>query len=85
NYPNPFNPSTTITISLPTQTDFTLTIYDVLGKEVKTFNYEKAAAGTHDVVWDGTNESRQALPSSVYVYRIVAGSFIESKKLTLIK
>jgi hypothetical protein len=80
NYPNPFNPSTTITYALPKAGNVKLTIYDVLGREVKTLVNEYKTAGTYNVTFDGSS-----LSSGLYFYRINAGGFTETKKMLLIK
>jgi hypothetical protein len=80
NYPNPFNPSTTIRYALPSRTHVTLTIFNTLGQQVVTLVNEVQDAGYHDVRFDGTN-----LSSGVYFYRIVAGTYVESKKLVILR
>ena len=80
NYPNPFNPSTTIRIDVPTSSRVTLKVFDILGREVTTLLDEVVAAGSHDVTF-----SAASLPSGVYFYRIVAGSYTESKKFVVLK
>lgn len=80
NYPNPFNPSTIIRFSVPENSNVTLKVYDVLGNELITLLNEDKDAGWYDVSFDAS-----ALASGVYIYRIIAGSFISTKKMTLIK
>ncbi len=88
NYPNPFNPSTTISYQLPALSSVegsaprfvTLQVYDVLGKEVATLVNGIQSAGLHTVRFDGSS-----LRSGVYFYRIQAGSFVDTKKLILLK
>jgi hypothetical protein len=80
NYPNPFNPSTKISYELPTNTLVSLKIFDVLGREVQTLINGREVTGVHTVTFDAGN-----LPSGVYFYRIVAGGFVEAKKLVLVK
>jgi hypothetical protein len=89
NYPNPFNPSTTIAFDIPEQSQVTLKIYDLLGKEVATLmNNEIAAAGNHTKQWNAST-----MPSGVYFYKLQArqqagrqaGSFTAAKKLVLMK
>jgi hypothetical protein len=80
NYPNPFNPSTTIEFALPKSTFVTLKVYNLLGEEVATLAEEKRAAGIHKINWDA-----RGLASGVYVYRLEAGSFIQTKKLILMR
>lgn len=85
NYPNPFNPSTSIRYALPENAKVTLTIYNVLGKKVKTLVSGDRAAGYHSVVWDGKNAAGQVVSSGVYVYRLEAGSFVQNRKMVLVK
>ncbi|MCJ7553749.1 MAG: T9SS type A sorting domain-containing protein, partial [Ignavibacteriaceae bacterium] len=80
NYPNPFNPTTTIEYQIPEMSFVTLKIYDVLGSEVATLVNEEKSVGTYELNWNAAN-----LPSGVYFYRIQAGSFIETKKMVLLK
>jgi hypothetical protein len=78
NYPNPFNPSTTIRFSLPKSGYITLKVYDIVGREVETLVDGDRAAGGYSVEWTPDN-----LASGVYLYRLEAGSFTETKKLVL--
>jgi len=80
NYPNPFNPATSITFALPIAGNVELKVYDILGKEVASIVSGNMNAGTHIVPFDAS-----ALASGVYIYKITAGSFIDSKKMVLIK
>jgi len=85
NYPNPFNGSTIIRFRIARMEFVKLSVHDLTGKLIKVLVSGTLSATSHQVAWDGTDGSGQALPSGFYVYRIVAGSFVESKKLTLIK
>jgi plastocyanin len=80
NSPNPFNPSTTIRFELPHASNVSLTVYNLLGQEVATLVNEEKSAGIFDVQFNATT-----LASGVYVYRMQAGSFVETKKLILIR
>ena len=80
NYPNPFNPVTEIVFELPTSVHAKLTVFDLLGREVKTLVNGTLPAGKHMVNFDAA-----ALPSGVYVYRLNAGSFQQSRKLMLLR
>ena len=80
NYPNPFNPSTTIRYGLPHASPVTLKVYDMLGRQVSVLVNERRDAGVHEVKFDGSN-----LASGVYFYRMQAGSFVETRKLVLLR
>jgi hypothetical protein len=80
NYPNPFNPSTTITYELPKASQVSLTVYDILGREVCVLVNEKKDAGVHEVKFDAAG-----LASGVYFYRMTAGTYVDTKKLLLIR
>ncbi|HOJ19839.1 MAG TPA: T9SS type A sorting domain-containing protein [Ignavibacteriaceae bacterium] len=80
NYPNPFNPVTTIKYQLPANSKVTLTIYDILGKEVTKLVDKEQEAGKYEVEFNSGK-----LASGVYVYRIKAGEFMMSKKMILVK
>ena len=79
-YPNPFNPSTTITYSLSDRQHVTLEVYDTLGRKIKTLVDGVQVAGLHQVIFDA-----RGLPSGIYFYSMRAGSFVDSKKLILTK
>ncbi|MFC1726436.1 T9SS type A sorting domain-containing protein [candidate division KSB1 bacterium] len=85
NYPNPFNPETTIRYSIPKTADVKLAVYNVLGQEIKALVNENKKAGYHSVKWDGTNNYGVKVGSGIYIYRIRAGGFTESKKMVLLK
>ena len=85
NYPNPFNPTTKITFQLPEASQVNLTVYDVVGREVTTLVRDQMEAGTYEVEWDGRDSAGRVLPSGLYLYRIEAGSFTESRTMTLLK
>ena len=80
NHPNPFNPSTTISYSLPKTAAVTLGIYNVLGQKIATLVNDMRAPGAYTVRWDAS-----ALPSGVYFYQLRAGNFFETKKMVLTK
>ncbi|NOX18705.1 MAG: Omp28-related outer membrane protein [Chlorobi bacterium] len=80
NYPNPFNPTTTISYRLPFDSKVELKVFDLLGNEVATVVNQKQNAGTHKV-----NFSSSKLTSGVYFYRMVAGGFADTKKMTVLK
>ncbi|MFQ5584916.1 MAG: choice-of-anchor D domain-containing protein, partial [Calditrichia bacterium] len=85
NYPNPFNPTTTIKYQLPQSSDVKLVIYNVLGQAVRTLLNRQVEAGYHSVVWDGRNEAGQQVSSGIYIYRFSAGDFSKIQKMILMK
>lgn len=85
NYPNPFNPSTTIRFGLSQDDNVSLKIFNALGQEVATLVNEFRNAGYHDVVWNGTDNSGNQVTSGIYFYRLSTGSFVEVKKMLLTK
>ena len=80
NYPNPFNPTTKIQFNLPLQGVVSVTIYDILGREVTTLVNQELSAGTHTFSWDASRYS-----SGIYIYRLVTPNAVISNKMTLIK
>ncbi|HCV43335.1 MAG TPA: hypothetical protein DGH68_07610 [Bacteroidetes bacterium] len=80
NYPNPFNPSTAIEYSVPQRTSVEIKVFDVLGREVATLLNEEKSAGVFTVRWDASG-----MASGVYFYQLQAGSFVDVKKLILLK
>ena len=86
NYPNPFNPTTTISFSVPQMSSFvTLEIYNVKGQKVKTLVNETKSAGEHSVVWDGRDSNNKPVSSGIYFYNLKAGRFEKSRKMLLLK
>ena len=80
NFPNPFNPSTKIIYQIPEISFVTIKVFDVLGKEIATLVNGEKPAGNYEVKFDGTN-----LPSGIYFYQLRAGSFVQTKKMLMIK
>ncbi len=80
NYPNPFNPSTTIRYGLPQRSAVQLVVYNTLGQQIATLVQEETEAGYHEVKFDGSG-----LSSGVYFYRLTAGSYIQTRKLLLVR
>jgi len=80
NYPNPFNPTTTINFTIPKTSFVTLKVYDLLGKEIATLVNEEKHAGSYNIEFNGKD-----LPSGIYLYRIYAGEYIQTKKMILMK
>jgi hypothetical protein len=85
NYPNPFNPTTEISFSLPQTSKVELTVYNVLGRKVNTLVNSELEAGVHTITWDGTDYDGEKVASTMYFYRLQAGSFTETKKMLLLK
>ncbi|MFZ0389493.1 MAG: C25 family cysteine peptidase [Calditrichia bacterium] len=85
NWPNPFNPVTTISYALPKAADVKLTIYNTLGQKVKTLVNSRQPSDFYQVQWDGTNQTGLPVASGIYVYRLQAGSKVAVKKLMLMK
>lgn len=83
-YPNPFNPSTSFSITFPQATTYTVTIHNIAGQTVRTFAGD-ATPGITTITWDGTNQSGRPVASGVYFYRLQAGDFIQSRKMLLMK
>ena len=90
NYPNPFNPSTTIRYTIGSLRDaattrVNLAIYDILGRKVRSLLEGSGQAGSYEVVWDGTDDGGMPVSSGMYIYRIVAGNFAASRSLVLLR
>jgi hypothetical protein len=91
NYPNPFNPETTIRFYLPTPSNVTLKVYNILGQEVVTLFDRSLQSGPQSVVWRGVNKYNQSVASGIYIYRMTAVSadgkekFTQTRKMVLLK
>ena len=85
NYPNPFNPVTTLRYDLPEKVLVTITIYDMLGRQVKTLMDQTLNAGYKSLIWDATNDYGKPVSAGVYLYQIHAGKHISTKKMVLLK
>jgi hypothetical protein len=85
NYPNPFNPSTSVKFQVPKTSDVTVKIYDMLGQEVRTLFAGEVMRGTYTVEWDGLNDAGQQMSSGSYIYRMIAGEFMQAKKMVYVK
>ena len=85
NYPNPFNPTTTISYSLATSGHTTVDIYNILGQKITSLVSQYQEAGKHSVIWNGRNESGDMVASGVYFYRLISGDFIDSKKMLFLR
>lgn len=85
NYPNPFNPETVIEYHLPRRSQITLMIFNVLGQRVRTLVDREEPAGSYVVTWDGDDKDGEPSASGVYLYRLQAGSYSETKKMLLLR
>ncbi len=85
NYPNPFNPTTSITFDVPEAAEVKLTIYNMMGKRIKTLYQGQAAAGQHQVAWNAKNEQGIKVASGIYIYKLEANNFQAMKRLILMK
>jgi len=85
NYPNPFNPVTTISYDLPENGLVNITIYDMLGRQVKTLKNQTQDAGYRSIVWDATNDYGKPVSAGIYLYQIQAGEYMQTKKMVLLK
>jgi hypothetical protein len=80
NYPNPFNPATTIRFNLPEAGNVKITLYNLLGQQIRTLVNEFKESGVHTINFDASE-----LNSGMYIYKIEAGSFVQTRKMTLVK
>lgn len=85
NYPNPFNPTTNISYQISTTGFVSLTVYDLLGRQIKTLVSGVQPNGNYTVNWNGKDELGNSVPSGVYLYSLKTGNFVESKKMVLLK
>lgn len=86
NYPNPFNPITTIRFSVSKDDQITyIAVFNLKGQLVKELMNKKINAGEHEIIWDGKNSQDKDVPSGIYYYRMSSGEFSESRKMILLK
>ena len=85
NYPNPFNPITTLRYDLPENSYVNVTVYDMLGRKVKTLINQTQDAGYRSVIWDATNDYGKPISAGIYLYQIQAGGYTSTKKMVLLK
>ena len=85
NYPNPFNPITTLRYDLPENSYVNVTVYDMLGRQVKKLINQTQDAGFKSVIWNATNDYGKPVSAGVYLYQIQAGEFLQTKKMVLLK
>ena len=85
NYPNPFNSTTLIQYGLKENVNVKITVYDILGRVVKSLVNDYQDAGFRSVTWDGTDNSGSSVATGLYIYKIEAGDFVSAKKMLMIK
>jgi len=87
NFPNPFNPSTTIRFALPAESFVRLEIFNIIGQRVRVLLNADAplSAGWHDVQWNGLDDASRPAASGIYFYRLHAAKFVETKRMILMK
>ena len=85
NYPNPFNPATTLRFDLPEVSDVNVVIYNMLGQKVRTFNMNSISAGSHSIKWNATNDLGDPVGAGVYLYQLQAKDFMKTRKMILLK
>jgi len=85
NWPNPFNASTVIDFGLPQPGDVRLVVYDVLGRRVRHLLDDYLLAGYHSFTWNGLDDHGSPVASGMYFYRLIAGEYMESRKMMLVK
>ncbi|MCF7794654.1 MAG: T9SS type A sorting domain-containing protein [Candidatus Cloacimonetes bacterium] len=85
NYPNPFNPSTTISFSINKESDVQLEVFNVRGQKVKTLVSAQLDAGAHDIIWNGRDDQNKTVSSGVYFYKMKADKFVQTQKMILMK
>ena len=85
NYPNPFNPITTLRYDLPENSYVNVTVYDMLGREIRSLVSTAQEAGFKSVIWDATNDYGKPVSAGVYLYKIQAGEFVQTRKMVLLK
>lgn len=84
-YPNPFNPTTTIAYQVPRQSVVRIEIYNTLGQKVRTLLNKRKESGSYQAFWDGRNDGGAQMGSGVYLYRMIAGAFVQTRKMILMK
>lgn len=85
NYPNPFNPTTTIAYNIPAACNVKIIVYNILGQIVTTLLDEYKSPGQYAIIWDGTDIDGRPVASGLYFYQMVAGDYVSSKKMVMMK
>ncbi len=84
-YPNPFNPETSISYSLPKSSTVTIEVYNAKGQLIRTLVNETRAAGNHNIVWNGTDNNNHPVSSGIYFYKMRSDSYVSTKKMVMMK
>ena len=85
NYPNPFNPTTTIEFEISTGDDIRIDVFNILGQHVVNLVDGFYPPGRHCITWDSRNAGGESVASGIYLYRLMCGSNVETKKMVLLK
>jgi FlgD Ig-like domain len=85
NFPNPFNPTTVIEFAVPSKSTVHLAVFNVMGQKVRTLVDEELDVGWKSVTWDGTDDAGNSVASGIYLYRVEAGDYTDSKKMMMVK
>jgi len=85
NYPNPFNPSTTINYTLKEKSKVTLNIYNIKGQKVKKLVSKQLSAGQHSIVWDGKDDNEKSVSTGIYFYKLKTENHEKTKRMVLLK
>jgi protocatechuate 3,4-dioxygenase beta subunit len=85
NFPNPFNPETSVKYQVPVRTNVSLRVYNALGQEVRTLVNEVKGAGVYSAVWDGKDNHGRQLTTGIYLVRLEAGDFVMTRKMAMVK
>ena len=85
NYPNPFNPNTTIRFDLPKASDVSIIIYNVLGQKIRTLDKSQMNPGYHSMTWNATNDYGVQVSAGMYFYQLRTSEFVKTKKMILLK
>ena len=84
-YPNPFNPTTTLRYELPEDAIVNITIYDMVGRIIRTLVNDSQTAGYKSIQWNATNDRNEPVSTGLYLYTIQAGKFRQTEKMVLLK
>ena len=85
NYPNPFNAITRIRYDLPMDNNVNITIYNMIGRVIRNYNFLNQEVGKKEIIWDGSNNQGKNISAGIYLYSIEAGKFKQTRKMLLLK